>query len=89
MKFSIFLAAALFTAPALAGSLINKDSTNYDIAINCGSGTSKTSISGGTTKSGILRSSASSCEVEVDGVGEIEVSGSDDVVIKNGKLSKK
>ncbi len=89
MKLAVFFAAALVAGPVMAGSLINKDSSSYDISVNCGSGTSKTSISGGTTKSGILRSSASTCEVEVDGVGEIEVSGSDDVVIKNGKLSKK
>lgn len=88
MKLAVFLAAALIAGPVLAGSLINKDSNSYDITINCGSGTSKMSISGGTTKSGILRSSASTCEVDVEGVGEIEVSGADDVVIKNGRLSK-
>lgn len=86
----LFLAAAFtlaISSPALAGSLINKDSSSYDIAVSCGGGTNKTSISGGTTKSGILRSSASKCKVTVEGVGTIEVSGSDDVVIRNGKLS--
>ena len=89
MKLILATTIALTATSTLAGSLINKDSTSYDIAISCGGGTNKTSISGGTTKSGILSSSASSCTVEVDGVGEIEVSGSDDVVIKNGKLEKK
>lgn len=86
MKSFAILAIVLTAATANAGSLINKDSTSYDVAISCGGGTTKTSISGGTTKSGALRSSASKCEVEVEGVGEIEVSGSDDVIIKDGKL---
>ncbi len=83
------LALLMTTTTGMAGSVINKDSTSYDIAVNCGGGTSRTSISGGTTKSGYLNSSASKCEVEVKGVGEIEVSGSDDVVIKDGSLEKK
>lgn len=87
MRPVLILAFALAAGTATAGSLINKDSTSYDVAINCGGGTAKMSISGGTTKSGALRSSASSCTVEVDGVGEVEASGSDDVIIKDGKLS--
>lgn len=89
MKPILVLAVALAASSAAAGSLINKDSTSYDVAIDCGAGTTKTSISGGTTKSGALRSSASKCEVTVEGVGEIEVSGSDDVVIEDGELSAK
>ncbi len=89
MRYILVLTSALVATSATAGSLINKDSTSYDIAVSCGGGTNRTSISGGTTKSGILRSSASKCEVEVEGVGSIEVSGSDDVVIRNGKLSVK
>lgn len=87
MKPILTLAFALAATTATAGSLINKDSTSYDVAINCGGGTAKMSISGGTTKSGALRSSASTCKVEVEGVGEIEASGSDDVVIRDGRLS--
>ncbi len=90
MRFCIALgfgvSVGLAASVILAGSIINKDSDGYNIAVSCGGGTSKTSISGGTTKSGILASSASKCEANVEGVGSIEVSGSDDVVIMNGKL---
>lgn len=78
--------AALIALPASAGSLINKDSSSYDIAVKSSGGTMKTSISGGTTKSGIC---SSDCKITVEGVGEIEIGGSDDAVIKNGKLEKK
>lgn len=78
--------AALAAWPASAGSLINKDSSSYDIAVKSSGGTMKTSIGGGTTKSGIC---PSDCKITVEGVGEIEIGGSDDAVIKNGKLEKK
>lgn len=81
-----FLAAAFLALPAGATSLTKKDSERYDIAVSSGGGTMKTSISGGTTKSGVCPSSATRCTIEVDGVGEVEVSGSDDVVIRNGDL---
>ena len=80
------IAACAICLPASATDLINKDSESYDIAVNSGGGTSRTSISGKTTKSGVCSSSASTCKIEVEGVGEIEVSGSEDVIIKDGEL---
>ena len=82
-------ALAFVAAPAAATSLINKDSTSYDIAVSSGGGTMKTSINGKTTKSGVCSSSASTCKIEVEGVGYIEVSGSDDVVIEDGDLERR
>lgn len=89
MKLIFAAAFALVAGSAAAGSLINKDSSSYDIAVSCGGGTMKTSISGGTTKSGVTSSSASSCKITVEGVGTVEVSGSDDVEIRNGRLNVK
>ena len=82
----IVLAVALFASSnAFAVSLINKDSKSYDIKV-IGSSTMSTSIQSGTVKNGICNSS---CKIVVDGVGDIEASGSDKVVIKDGKLSIK
>lgn len=78
-------AIALALPPAHAGSLINKDSSSYDIAVKTSGGTNRTSISGNTTKSGIC---SSSCTIEVSGVGKIELGSGDDAIIKNGRLEK-
>jgi|GEM_PF-4820406 len=78
------LALLLVSSMSQAVSLQNKDNKSYDIKVK-GSSTMSTSINGGTTKSSIC---SSSCTIEVDGVGSIEASGSDRVVIKDGKLSK-
>lgn len=81
------LAAALLilsTGPALAVSLQNKDSRSYDIRVT-GASTMSTSIGSGVVKNGICRSA---CTIEVKGVGTIQASGSDRVVIRNGKLEK-
>lgn len=80
------LVISLLALPIGATSLINKDSESYDIAVSSGGGTMRASISGRTTKSGICASSASTCTITVEGVGEIEVSGSEDVIIENGAL---
>ncbi len=84
MKYSL-LGLLLISSLATAVSLQNKDSKSYDIKVKGSSSTMSTSINSGTTKSSICRSS---CTITVDGVGSIEASGSDKVVIKNGKLSK-
>ena len=70
---------------AHAASLQNKDSQSYDIRVT-GSSTMSTSIGGGVIKNGIC---SSSCKIEVKGVGTIEASGSDKIVIQNGKLKKR
>ncbi len=82
---ALAVAATLIALPASAGSLINKDSSSYDIVVKKSGGTVRTSIGSRTTKSGIC---SSSCTIEVDGVGEIEIGSSDDAVIKNGRLEK-
>lgn len=78
------VAMLLISSISQAVSLQNKDNKSYDIKVK-GSSTMSTSISSGTTKSSIC---SSSCTIEVEGVGSIEASGSDRVVIKDGKLSK-
>ena len=78
------LVLLLVSSISSAVSLQNKDSKSYDLKVK-GNSTMSTSISGGTTKGSIC---SSSCTIEVDGVGSIEASGSDRVVIKDGKLSK-
>lgn len=78
------VAMLLVSGLSQAVSLQNKDNKSYDIKVK-GSSTMSTSISSGTTKSSIC---SSSCTIEVEGVGSIEASGSDRVVIKDGKLSK-
>lgn len=86
MKHLVLTSCMIFamTSSALAVSLQNKDSKSYDIAVKGSSSTMRTSIQSGTTKGSIC----SSCTITVSGVGEITASGSDRVVIKNGKLSK-
>jgi hypothetical protein len=69
---------------AQAVTLHNKDSRSYDIRVT-GSSTMSTSIQGGTVKNNIC----SSCNIEVKGVGDIDASGSDYVIIKGGELSLK
>ncbi len=81
---TFMVALLMMSSLAQAVSLQNKDNKSYDIKVK-GSSTMSTSISSGTTKSSIC---SSSCTIEVEGVGSIEASGSDRVVIKDGKLSK-
>jgi hypothetical protein len=73
---------------AAATDLVNKDDTAYQIAVTAGVSTMRTSIGGKTVKQGVCAARAAVCVIKVEGVGEIEVTGADDVVIRNGKLSK-
>jgi hypothetical protein len=82
---NLLIALVLVSSFAQAVSLQNKDSKSYNIKVKGSSSTMSTSINSGTTKGSIC---SSSCTIIVDGVGEIDASGSDRVVIKNGKLSK-
>ncbi len=81
----LILSFVIISSFAQAVSLQNKDSKSYSIKVKGSSSTMSTSINSGTTKGSIC---SSSCTIIVDGVGEIDASGSDRVVIKNGKLSK-
>ncbi len=81
----LLISLVLLSSFAQAVSLQNKDSKSYNIKVKGSSSTMSTSINSGTTKGSIC---SSSCTIIVDGVGEIDASGSDRVIIKNGKLSK-
>lgn len=70
---------------AHAVSLQNKDSSSYDIKVKSSASTMSTSINGGVVKNSIC----SSCTIEVKGVGSVDASGSDKVVIENGKVTVK
>lgn len=81
------LAAAVLgiAGTAAAVDLKNEDSKKYDVKVEVGASTTSTSVEGNTTKVSIC----SDCKITVVGVGTVEASGSDVVVIKDGKLSKK
>ena len=85
VRTALFCAALLIPTSAQAVSLQNKDSTSYDIKVKSSSSTMTSSINGGVVKNSIC----SSCTIEVEGVGSVDASGSDKVVIEDGKLSVK
>lgn len=80
------LAAAVLglAGAAAAVDLKNEDAKKYDVKVEVGASTTSTSIEGNTTKVSIC----SECTITVVGVGTVEASGSDVVVIRNGELSK-
>ena len=69
---------------AAAVDLKNEDSKKYDVKVEEGAATTSTSIEGNTTKVSIC----SECRITVVGVGTVEASGSDVLVIRNGELSR-
>lgn len=75
----------LFSTAAFAATLKNEDSKRYELKLESGASTTSTSIEGNTTSASIC----SKCKINIEGVGSIEVAGSDEVVIKGGKVSKK
>lgn len=80
-----FLAVFLLLAASVpAGDLRNEDGRRYEVKVHETSTTRNTSIEGNTT----MMSICGSCEIEVVGIGKINISGSERAVIKNGKLSK-
>ncbi len=81
----LILSFVIISSFAQAVSLQNKDSKSYNIKVKGSSSTMSASINSGTIKGSIC---SSPCTIVVDGVGEIDASGSDRIVIKNGKLSK-
>ncbi len=82
---AVGISALMMSTGAHAVSLQNKDSSSYDIKVKSSSSTMTSSINGGVVKNNIC----SSCTIEVDGVGSVDASGSDKVVIKDGKLTVK
>lgn len=85
---AVFVLALAFAAQAWATDLVNKDNETYQIAVTAGGGVMKASIASKTVKIGVCPSTAATCVVSVEGIGEIEVTGADDVVIQNRRLSK-
>ena len=84
-KLAILLTVIALAAPSSwAVDLINKDDKSYDVKIKDGPSTTNTSIAGSTHRPSVC----SSCTIEVVGVGEVEASGDEKVVIKGGKISK-
>ncbi len=86
-KMKTILAAAVLmlgTVAAMPADLKNEDGKRYEVKVHDGGTTRNTWIDGNST----VLSICSSCEIEVVGVGKMRVSGSDKLIIKNGKLSK-
>jgi hypothetical protein len=78
------LILGLAASAVLAVDLVNEDPRGYDVRIHT-VGRINTSINGNTTQMSVC----SDCTIEVVGVGTIQASGSETVVIKNGSLSKR
>lgn len=75
----------LLTASVVsAADLKNEDGKRYEVKVHEGSTTRNTWIDGNST----VMSICGSCEVEVVGIGRVKISGSERLVIKNGKLAK-
>jgi hypothetical protein len=78
------LAIGVFAFSAYGVDLKNADGSRYEVKISSGAMTTNTSIDGNTTQSNVC----SDCEIEVVGVGKIKASGSETILIKDGKLSR-
>lgn len=76
------VAVAVMVSAAAAVDLKNEDSTTYQLKIHDGPAVTDSSIEGGTTKASIC----SDCTIEVVGVGEIQASGDQVVIIRDGQL---
>ncbi len=75
---------ALTSAAAFAGGIENKDSKTYKVDIIDGASTTETTIDGNTTNSSVC----SDCKVKIHGVGTFKLSGSQTIVIQDGKGTK-
>lgn len=82
LKWVAVLCLVLFGCATFAVDLKNEDSTTYELKIHDGPSTTHSSIEGNTTRSSIC----SDCKIEVVGVGMVEASGSQTVIIRNGEL---
>ncbi len=85
MKRALVVVLMFAAANVYSANLVNKDSKRYDISIQT-VGTTHTFISGSTTMSSGAPDGAT---IKVKDTGStIKVSGSSDVIIKDGKLSQ-
>ncbi len=86
LKKLIILISLIFVSNSLlAVSLQNKDEKSYKISVKSNSSTMRATINGGTVKGSICNK----CSVSVEGVGKVEANGSDQIIIKDGKIIKK
>ena len=84
-RFAIASAVVLFSSAAFAVDLQNQDGKKYDVKITQGATATSTSIEANTTVSNIFTGAGT---VEVVGVGSVQASGDEVVVIKDGKVTK-
>jgi hypothetical protein len=70
---------------AFGVDLINKDNGGYEVKVSLQNGSTRTFIDPLSVKRDIC---SGQCEIQVKGVGTINASNSDKVVIRNGNLSK-
>lgn len=89
MRIALAVLAAALAPAAGATDLVNKDNRAYAVSVVTSRGMQKLSIAEKSVKLGVCETTAASCVVIVEGVGEIEVTGADDVIIENARLSKK
>ena len=80
---TICVAVLLMCGGVMAVDLKNEDSKSYEVKIHDGPAVTSSSIEGNTTRASIC----SECTIEVVGVGSVEASGDQVVVIKDGELS--
>lgn len=84
----IAMASCAMASSAVATDLVNKDGADYVVTVSTGANAVKVALGGKSVKLDVCPSRAARCIVSVAGLGEIEVTGADDVVIRNGRLSK-
>jgi hypothetical protein len=85
---SVALLAVAVAAAAGATDLVNKDQAAYTVTVTSGSKVVKAEVKGKSVLAQICPSTAAECLVTVENVGEIAVTGADDVVILGSRLSK-
>ncbi len=72
----------LSSSSALAVDLTNKDSQPYQVKVTEGSNTKEISLEPGATE----KVCSSTCQIDIDGIGSINASGTETLTIKNGAI---
>lgn len=83
-KICIVVGIVSICAAAWAVELVNRDSVEYKVQIITGS-TTYTSIGSSTRQMSVC----SECDIDVEGVGRVHASGSQEVIIENGSITVK
>lgn len=74
----------LFATSSLAADLENRDGQAYQVTVMQSSSTSTVTVESGTVVSGIC---TSACQVDVEGIGSVNLAAQDRLVIENGTLT--